>query len=99
MLRPLDLRCVVAWSSSEGILSTAKSRVSAGQRPEAGLRLPNAVLWDMDGTLVDTEPYWMKCEFALAEKYGGTWTQEHALAVVGGDLMDSASYMRQHMGI
>jgi HAD superfamily hydrolase (TIGR01509 family) len=60
---------------------------------------PAAVLWDMDGTLVDTEPYWMECEFALAEKYGGTWTQEDALAVVGGDLIDSATYMREHMGI
>ncbi len=61
--------------------------------------LPRAVLWDMDGTLVDTEPYWMACEFALAEKYGGTWSDEHALAVVGGDLIDSATYMRTHMGI
>jgi len=61
--------------------------------------LPAAVLWDMDGTLVDTEPYWMECEFALAQKYGGTWSQEHALAVVGSDLIDSATYMREHMGI
>jgi len=61
--------------------------------------LPNAVLWDMDGTLVDTEPYWMECEFALADKHGGTWTREHALAVVGGDLIDSATYMHKHMGI
>jgi HAD superfamily hydrolase (TIGR01509 family) len=61
--------------------------------------LPSAVLWDMDGTLVDTEPYWMECEFALAEKYGGRWSQEHGLAVVGGDLIDSATYMREHMGI
>jgi HAD superfamily hydrolase (TIGR01509 family) len=53
----------------------------------------------MDGTLVDTEPYWMQCEFALAEKYGGTWSHEHGLAVVGGDLIDSATYMREHMGI
>ena len=53
----------------------------------------------MDGTLVDTEPYWMECEFALAEKYGGTWSHEHGLAVVGGDLIDSATYMREHMGI
>ena len=29
-----------------------------------------AVLWDMDGTLVDTEPYWIATEFAMAEKYG-----------------------------
>ena len=61
--------------------------------------LPAAVLWDMDGTLVDTEPYWMQCEFTLAEKYGGTWSDEHALALVGGDLIDSATYMREHMGI
>ena len=53
----------------------------------------------MDGTLVDTEPYWMECEFALAEKYGGTWSHEDGLAVVGGDLIDSATYMREHMGI
>ena len=63
------------------------------------MRLPRAVLWDMDGTLVDTEPYWMECEFALAAKYGGRWSQAHALAVVGGDLIDSATYMRTHMGI
>ena len=40
---------------------------------------PAAVLWDMDGTLVDTEPYWIDVEFELAEKYGGTWSHEHAL--------------------
>lgn len=63
------------------------------------MSLPDAVLWDMDGTLVDTEPYWMRCEYALAEKYGGRWSEDDALAVVGGDLMDSATYMREHMGI
>ena len=61
--------------------------------------VPTAVLWDMDGTLVDTEPYWMECEYALAEKYGGRWSHEDGLAVVGGDLLDSATYMREHMGI
>ena len=53
----------------------------------------------MDGTLVDTEPYWIAAEFLLAEKYGGTWSQEHALNLVGNDLLDSGRYIREHMGI
>ena len=60
---------------------------------------PAAVLWDMDGTLVDTEPYWIDAEFALAEAYGGTWSHEHALALVGNDLIASGRYIREHMGI
>ncbi|GAB3039653.1 haloacid dehalogenase [Nocardioides flavus (ex Wang et al. 2016)] len=60
---------------------------------------PTAVLWDMDGTLVDTEPYWIDTEFALAEKYGGTWSQEHAMNLVGNALLDSGEYIREHMGI
>lgn len=58
-----------------------------------------AVLWDMDGTLVDTEPYWIETEFELAEKYGGTWSREHALNLVGNDLIESGRYIREHMGI
>jgi hypothetical protein len=45
----------------------------------------------MDGTLVDTEPYWIETEFELAEKYGGTWSQEHALNLVGNDLLESGA--------
>jgi HAD superfamily hydrolase (TIGR01509 family) len=63
------------------------------------MRGPKAVLWDMDGTLVDTEPYWIDEEYDLARRYGGSWTHENAMAVVGGDLLDSASYMREHMAI
>jgi HAD superfamily hydrolase (TIGR01509 family) len=55
-----------------------------------------AVLWDMDGTLVDTEPYWIEVEHALVEEFGGTWTQEDALELVGNDLLVSAAYLRDH---
>ena len=63
------------------------------------LALPKAVLWDMDGTLVDTEPYWIATEFELAERYGGTWSEAHALNLVGNDLRVSGAYIREHMGI
>jgi HAD superfamily hydrolase (TIGR01509 family) len=58
--------------------------------------LPAAVLWDLDGTLVDTEPYWMASEFDVVAAHGGTWTLEHARAIVGFDLLDAAAYIRQH---
>lgn len=61
--------------------------------------LPRAVLWDMDGTLVDTEPYWIATEFEMAERYGGTWSEADALNLVGNDLLSSGRYIREHMGI
>ena len=57
---------------------------------------PAAVLWDMDGTLVDTEPYWIAEERALVELHGGVWTDEHAYQLVGNDLMVSAQYIIDH---
>ncbi|WP_323741056.1 HAD family phosphatase [Microbacterium abyssi] len=55
---------------------------------------PQAVLWDMDGTLVDTEPYWMAAETALVESFGGTWSHEQAIQLVGNGLEDSARILR-----
>lgn len=45
--------------------------------------LPAALLLDMDGTLVDSEPHWMAGEQKLAALYGTVWTHEDALANVG----------------
>jgi HAD superfamily hydrolase (TIGR01509 family) len=61
--------------------------------------MPAAVLWDMDGTLVDTEPYWFEVERELVESFGGEWPEHHAKAVVGFDLLDSAEYIREHGGV
>jgi len=53
----------------------------------------------MYGTLVDTEPYWIEAEFELASRHGGSWSREHALNLVGQDLLDSGRYIREHMGV
>lgn len=53
-----------------------------------------AVLFDLDGTLVDTEPAWMTSERRLVEAHGGTWTNDDALGLVGNPLLVSAEQLR-----
>ena len=60
---------------------------------------PAAVLWDMDGTLVDTEPYWMAAEKALVAEFGGAWSDDDARSVIGFDLRDSAAVLRERGGV
>ncbi len=60
---------------------------------------PAAVLWDMDGTLVDTEPYWIQAEFDLVAEFGGTWTDEDAHTLVGSALLTAAAYIRERGGV
>ena len=52
--------------------------------------LPAAVLWDMDGTIVDSEPYWMRAETELVESFGGEWSRSDAMLLVGSGLEGSA---------
>jgi HAD superfamily hydrolase (TIGR01509 family) len=58
--------------------------------------LPDAVLFDLDGTLVDTEPYWIEAEHELARAHGANWTREDALSIVGMALLDAAHVLRTH---
>jgi HAD superfamily hydrolase (TIGR01509 family) len=51
---------------------------------------------DKDGTLNDTEAYWMASERDLVAAFGGTWSEEHARAIVGFDLLDAARYIAAH---
>lgn len=67
-------------------------------RPRHAVR-PAAVLWDMDGTLVDTEPYWIEVEHEIVELYGDHWDMEKAHSLVGHDLRDSARIMQKRGGV
>ena len=77
-----------------GLLSRIELRLSVVTHP----RLPAAVLWDMDGTLVNTEPYWIAAETELIEAHGGTWTHEEALQLVGSGL-DASALIIQAKGV
>lgn len=47
---------------------------------------PQAVLFDHDGTLVDTEPLWEMGKQRLTAAHGGTWTERDTDATLGKPL-------------
>lgn len=57
---------------------------------------PTALLWDMDGTIVDTEPYWMRAQEELVSSFGGTWSHEAAMTLVGSGLDRTARILQEH---
>ncbi|MEK6344628.1 MAG: HAD family phosphatase [Curtobacterium sp.] len=60
------------------------------QRPDRVL--PAAVLWDMDGTIIDTEPIWQQSQVELTERFGAT--HEDGLSLVGSGLERSGEILR-----
>ncbi|MDQ4038767.1 MAG: HAD family phosphatase [Actinomycetota bacterium] len=63
------------------------------------LALPAAVLFDLDGTLLDSEPLWFAAERQLVEEYGHAWAPEEGEQLVGWSLWDSATFLREQVGV
>ena len=57
-----------------------------------------AVLWDFDGTLVDTEPRWVEAELAILASHGVIWEPEQANKFTGGPLTDVCEAMAADLG-
>ena len=57
-----------------------------------------AVLWDMDGVLVDSEPLWTVAETELAQQYDREWTDEVKSLVVGTRLDVAVPTILRHFG-
>lgn len=66
-----------------------------GMRSPASQPLLKAALWDMDGTIVDTERYWIEAEHALVAAHGGQWSHEKAMQLVGQSLVYSAGILQE----
>jgi len=52
-----------------------------------------AVLFDMDGLLVDTEPLWFEIESEVMARLGGDWSQADQAKLVGGSLQTTLDYL------
>ncbi|WP_153503757.1 HAD family hydrolase [Cumulibacter manganitolerans] len=53
-----------------------------------------AVLFDMDGTLVDTEPLWHQAEIDLFARFGLPWSVEQAKALTGSSMPATARFFQ-----
>lgn len=56
-----------------------------------------AVLFDMDGTLVDTEPIWHLAEVALMAEYGASWTEQDQAIALGGPMPRVGRYITERL--
>ena len=58
-----------------------------------------AVLFDMDGTLVETEQYWGEAMFELAAALGGRMSEEARAATVGSSMRTSMRILHADLGL
>lgn len=54
-----------------------------------------AVLWDLDGTLVDTEHHWRAVQAGLVGSFGGSWTESQAQSIIGRSQADSVRVLQR----
>lgn len=52
-----------------------------------------AVLFDMDGLLIDSEPLWLEAETAVMARLGADWTSADQAQLLGGSLVRTVRYL------
>lgn len=58
----------------------------------------SAIFFDMDGTLVDSEPLWLAAEIEVMKDVGVIWTAEDQLACLGGPRAKTERIMQEKSG-
>jgi HAD superfamily hydrolase (TIGR01509 family) len=58
-----------------------------------------AVIFDMDGLLLDTETLWHEAETELFERHGGEFTWDDKMAVIGTSFAFTADYFADRLGL
>ena len=54
----------------------------------------SAILFDMDGTLIDSEPLWLEAEIEIMEELGYNWDQQDQINCLGGPIDKTENYMQ-----
>jgi HAD superfamily hydrolase (TIGR01509 family) len=55
----------------------------------------SAILFDMDGTLIDSEPLWLKTEIEVMAEVGCHWDEQDQINCLGGPAERTERYMQE----
>jgi HAD superfamily hydrolase (TIGR01509 family) len=55
----------------------------------------SAILFDMDGTLIDSEPLWLKAEIEVMAEVGCHWDEQDQINCLGGPAERTERYMQE----
>jgi HAD superfamily hydrolase (TIGR01509 family) len=58
-----------------------------------------AVVFDLDGVLVDSEPVWEEVRRALVSEYGGHWADDAQQRLMGMSTQEWARYLSKDLGV
>ena len=61
--------------------------------------MPAAIIFDLDGVLLDSEQRWNEAKEALVREAGGTWLQEAPTVMMGMSSPEWSAYLRDDLGV
>jgi HAD superfamily hydrolase (TIGR01509 family) len=61
--------------------------------------MPDAVIWDLDGVLLDSEALWDAARRAVAAEAGGHWSGEATVALQGMSAPEWSAYLRDELDV
>jgi HAD superfamily hydrolase (TIGR01509 family) len=74
-------------------------RLGGGNRPAGRWRMIEAVVFDLDGVLVDSEPVWEQVRRQVVAEHGGHWPPEAQQRLMGMSTGEWARYLSQDLGV
>ncbi len=61
--------------------------------------MPDAVIFDLDGVLLDSEPRWNEAKEALVREAGGHWRDDAAVTMMGMSSPEWSRYLRDVLAV
>jgi HAD superfamily hydrolase (TIGR01509 family) len=58
-----------------------------------------AVVFDLDGVLIDSEPVWERVRRSYVAEHGGTWTDDAQERLMGMSTPEWATYLSEELGV